>query len=331
MLDLLAKPLSYINLLAIHLGINEKLMYGILIGTAFLIILLFLILVLSKIKKILIRRKVSSFFNITDLSKFKIKKMGKSGTPHYREDGVNSFELALPHWKHMLEDGSKDKKRLFNRVVCDKSLLWLHAGRKVYVLSCSDPFEMIYLIHTLRDSGLDIAPCTQELDKQFKAEQQKLSVNKLIYNLIQRANGDREVFIELCAKRLQAWGYTVTKAPQNDFDMDLFVQRNGHPSIVRCLLTFQGELISLDYIQSFKQAAEQVFADNCMLIATGSVTVAAAGYAKENKIDIVCGEQLIELIYKDVNSLGKEYLNWELTNNDIIGLLDEECAAVYLK
>ena len=51
----------------------------------------------------------------------------------------------------------------------------------------------------------------------------------------------------------------------------------------------------------------------------------------DNKIDIVCGEQLIELVYKDSSSVGKEYLDWELTNNDIIGLLDEECAAVYLK
>lgn len=331
MLDLLAKPLTYINLLSNRLGIEPKLMYGILISIISLIILLIVILAIHKIKRVFIERRISGFFNISDLSKFRVRRMGKPGTQYYREDGVNSFELALPHWKNMLEDGSRDKKRLFNKVVCDKSFLWLHAGRKVYILSCKDPLEMIYLVHTLRDSGLDIAPCIQELDKQIKAEEQKLSVNKLIYNLVQKANGDREVFIELCKERLQVWGYTVAAAPQNSYDMDLFVQRNGHPSIVRCLLTSQGQLISLDYLQSFKQAAEQLLADNCMLITTGSITVAAAGYAKDNKIDIVCGEQLIELVYKDSSSVGKEYLDWELTNNDIIGLLDEECAAVYLK
>ena len=40
MLDLLAKPLTYINLLSNRLGIEPKLMYGILISIISLIILL---------------------------------------------------------------------------------------------------------------------------------------------------------------------------------------------------------------------------------------------------------------------------------------------------
>ena len=72
MLDLLAKPLTYINLLSNRLGIEPKLMYGILISIISLIILLIVILAIHKIKRVFIERRISGFFNISDLSKFRV-------------------------------------------------------------------------------------------------------------------------------------------------------------------------------------------------------------------------------------------------------------------
>ena len=300
------------------------LIYGILIGCLALIIFI-CFMVFRKINKVLIKRNVCRFFELSDLDNFDVRKMGRPGTKYYREDGVNSFNLALPHWKYMLEDGSKDKSKLFNKVVWEKSILWLHAGRKVYVVYTKDPWDMVCLVHILRESGLDISPCQQELDKQETLEQQKNSCNKVIYNVVQSVAGDKQQFVDLCRERLSVWGYKVADAPQNTCDIDLFIQKNNKPSIVRCLLTFQGQLINLEDLQSLKKDAEQFFADSCMLITTGSVTVAAAGYAREHNIEIICGEQLVELLEKDSSVIGRDYLNWEMTEKDINSLLDEEC------
>lgn len=321
--NIMIELLSFINQYCTKYGTN--IVYGVLLGFVFILIL-FVYIIGRHIKQTLIKRKVCRFFDLSDLDKFEVRKMGKSGTVNYREDGVNSFNLSLPHWKYMLEDGSKDKVKLFNRVVWEKSILWLHAGKNVYVVSNKDPWDMIYLVQRLRESGLDIAPCQQELDKQDALEQAKKSCNKEIYNLVQQINGDKEKFVELCRERLLAWGYNVADAPQNTCDIDLFVQRKGRPSIVRCLLISQGQLINLDDLQSFKKDAETFFAETCMLITTGSVTVAAAGYARENKINIISGEQFVEFLQKDVSSVGKGYLDWGMTNSDIISLLDDECA-----
>lgn len=321
-METISELFALLNLYSVKYGAG--LIYGILIGCLALIIFI-CFMVFRKVNKVLIKRNVCRFFELSDLDNFDVRKMGRPRTKYYREDGVNSFNLSLPHWKYMLEDGSKDKSKLFNKVVWEKSILWLHAGRKVYVVYTKDPWDMVCLVHILRESGLDISPCQQELDKQEDAEQQRKSCNKVIYNVVQRTGGDKQQFVELCRERLLAWGYKVADAPQNTCDIDLFVQKNNKPSIVRCFLTFQGQLINLEDLQSLKKDAEQFFADSCMLITTGSVTVAAAGYAREHNIEIICGEQLVELLQKDSSVIGKDYLDWEITEKDINSLLDEEC------
>jgi len=326
--------ITFSNLLALVSIYSAKygagLVYGILIS-CLLLVILFLFIIFHKLRETLVKHKVCSFFDLSDLSQFKVRVMGKPGTRYYREDGVNSFHLELPHWKYMLEDGSKDKAKWFNKVVWEESVLWLHSGRKIYVLCTDDPWDMAYLVHMLRDSGLDISPCQQELDKQDQLEKQKQSCNRAIFNLIQQTAGEKQKFVEICRERLLVWGYKVADAPQNKCDIDLFVQRKGHPSIVRCLLVSQGQLINLEDMQSLRQDMEQFFADSCIMITTGSVTVAAAGYARENKIDVICGEHLIELMQKNPESIEKEWLDWEMTNNDIISLLDEDCAKSILR
>ena len=74
-----------------------------------------------------------------------------------------------------------------------------------------------------------------------------------------------------------------------------------------------------------REGASALFAPSCMYITTGQVSVAAAGFALTNEINIVANDQLVEILEenKPVPS-DKAYTRWELTNEDLKNLLSED-------
>lgn len=255
-------------------------------------------------------QSVKKFFGISDLSVFKIKKMGKIGTKYYMEDGVNKFQVGIP---------IKKKAKLIKK----NSVLWLIIGQKTYVLITKDPFAMIHLVHELRSTGLDISPCDEEVEKQEKIEKSQKSMEEMICDTIQNVNNEND-FVELCRQRLTIHGFVVSDAPGNDNGIRLFINHKNQPKMIKCLLVDRSTLISIEEIETFKDSIQKLFVDAGILITTGKVSVAAVSRAKANNIEIIFNEKLVDLLYssKEIPA-NKQYLRWELTEDDITSMLPE--------
>lgn len=270
------------------------------------------------------RRTLRKTFGITDFSKFKVRKMGRSGSRYYSSNGFNHYEINLPHWKFANEDGSRQKRRV-NKVIWEECSLWLHDRRRVYVLTTINPYEIIFLVHMLRDNGVDIAPCRQELEKQEQIEKSKRSTEEIIGDVIESAQGDEGRFGELCRQRLTLRGCTLSDAPKNGGGINFFYRKNTQPVMVRCHLVPRDYLVSVDEIKGVKRGTEELFAESCLFITTGHLSVAAAGFALTNGIEIISDERLVEIL--EENSpipADKMFTRWELTNDDLKNLLSED-------
>ncbi len=297
----------------------------------FLLIIFFFVLltaifgsIISSIQKWSKEKSLRKAFGITDFSKYKIRKMGRTGSKYYRDTGSNCFEINLPHWKFANEDGSRQNRRV-NKVVWEECSLWLHDRHKTYVMTTTSLHDIIFLVHTLREQGVDIAPCRQELEKQERMEREKKSVEEAIGDVIESVQGNEEQFVELCRQRLTLRGSTLSDAPKNDYGLNFFYRKNSQPVMVKCQLVPRDYLVGIEEMKGVKAGAEELFAESCLFITTGHLSVAAAGFALTNEIEIVTDERLVEIMEEDQPvSADRMFARWELTNNDLKSLLSED-------
>lgn len=278
-------------------------------GAAFLCGLVLFYIIKAVIKKIKYG-SIKKFFGISDLSGFKVKRMGRAGTKYYMEDGANRYQIGIPTNK-----GS--------RILKKKSVLWLIAGRRTHVLITKDPFTMVHLVHQLRETGLDISPCEQELEKKQKSIESQKSMDEKIRDTIQDMENEK-AFVELCRKRLTIHGFIISDAPRNDDGIQLFINHQDRPKMIKCMLVERNTLISTEEIENFKDSIQKFFVDAGILITTGKVSVAAVSLAKANNIEIIFNEKLSDLLYSSREiPANKQYLRWELTEDDINAMLPD--------
>lgn len=291
------------------------------------ILLLFLMVGIGMgLQRALIKRQVARAFAFPDLDHYEVRKMGKPESGDYHE-GYNSYRLGLPHWKFRNDDGTKKAGKRINRVVWEQSVVWLHLGRKVYTLRTKDPWHILYAVHELRESGIDIAPCQQELDKQERLERTRRSPDEVLTELVDRFGEDRQGFVELCRQRLCVRGYSITDAPHNTAGIDLFYKKGNKANIIKCLLQSRQKLVGQEDMDAFYNAGKDLFAEAYTLITTSHITVAAAAYAREHNISIIANEDLVKLLIEDEEiPREKEFRRWEFTDDDIADALPEDLA-----
>jgi len=293
-------------------------------GLAIFIVICIICSIVRFLKKWTKRRAIRKTFGIINFSKFKVRRMGRPGSKHYTDNGSNCFEINLPHWKFANEDGSRQNKRV-NKVIWEKCHLWLHDGQKTYILTTADPYEMIYLVHTLRDKGIDIAPCKQETAKQEEQEKAKKSLEESMAAIIESVDNNNDRFAELCRQRLVLRGYNLSEAPKNNFGLNFFFQKKAHPVMVKCHLVPRDYLVGVEEMKGVKEGAESLFAESCLFITTGRLSVAAVGFALTNGIDIITDERLVEIMEEAKPiPVNKMFTRWELTNDDLKNLLSED-------
>lgn len=311
-----------------HLPITAKNSFQYILPTAVGILLLILFLILTGIaigiRKWSWRRILRREFGITDISRLCVRIMGRHGSRYYTDSASNCYEITLPHWKFANEDGSRQNRRV-NKVVWEECSLWLHDGHKTYVLTTTDPYDMIYLVHTLRERGIDIAPCAQELEKQESIEAAKQNSEEVLREVLEKCEGNEEKFSAICRQRLTIRGYTLTDAPRNNDGLKFFFLKDAQPVMVRCHLVPRDYLVDLDEMRKAKEGTTALFAPHCLFITTGQVSVAAAGYALANGIDMVLNDRLVEILEEDKHvPADKAFTRWEFTNDDLRGLLSED-------
>lgn len=323
-LQVRAEKVPYISLLS---NLPRDTFQCVLLGTVgiFLLILTLIFYGLVKgIKKGMRRRVLRREFGITDFSRFQVRLMGRISSKYYTDNGSNCYKITLPHWEFANEDGSRQNRRV-NKVIWEECILWLHDGQKTYVLTATDPYDMICLVQTLRGKGIDIAPCAQELDKQEFLEKAKRDPEEVLGEVLEKCEGDEEKFSEICRQRLTIRGYTITDAPRNNDGLKFFFRKDSQPIVVRCQLVPRDCLIGLEEMKRVREGAVALFAPACLYITTGQISVAAAGFALTNKIEIISNERLVEILEENKPvPADKAYTRWELTNADLKNLLSED-------
>lgn len=276
-----------------HLNHSQKI---ILLLCLFFILALFV----RSIRLFFRKRKLRKRFGIADLSAFKVQlSKGKAN---------NAYVLKLPHWWAQDENGNP-KRKFLNKVIWEKSTLYLQS----YELTTKYPWDMIFLVHTLRSNGHSVEPCEFELDKQKDVDNQYSNIDAFLASL-----PDAESFAALCKQRLQLREFRVLDAPGDN----LFIQKNGKSQLVKCLFIPRSHLINSEEMMAIREAFDVSLAENCVLITTGKLSVSAARYAMDNHITAITDARLVSLLTEENEILpGKEYLRWELTNKDLVELL----------
>lgn len=289
------------------------------------LLLIFLIRTFQKMRYKMLCNKVKKIFGIPDLKNFKVHKMGKPDTKYYIPDPGNIYRLYLPHWKYATKDGKK-KRAIGNRVVWEESCIWLRAKKVTYVLCTMDPWDMIYVVHQLREYGVTVVPCQMEQEKKDQLKEETLSTEAYIQQLIASMDGEESSFVELCRNQFESNGYKVMDAPQNRANIELFVQKGKEPRYVKCLFVTRKHLTGLDDMKLLREVVvDDLFGDGCLLITTGRITIAAANYARGNNIEVILDDSLIEFAEtKEKVDPAKEFRKWELTEKDLSASLPED-------
>lgn len=317
-------PVPYINYFSQLDPVNFLCAIGVVIIIAVAIISWLIISTVNTMNRAIIHHTIRKFFGERDLKNFNLCRMGRPRSKYYTEEGFNSFSIGFPHWRYKDENGCR-QKRLFNKIVYEESILWLYAGAGTYVLSTNDPYDMVFLVHTLREDGYSIAPCVQELERQEKRELEKRNCNENLRAFIEQMDGDSSRFTEFCRQRLITRGFEISDAPRNNDGIEFFLKSKSIPMVVKCMLLPCSTLIGVNEVQEFKKASENLFVEAGMLITTGKISVAAAGYAKSHGIEIICDERLIALATEDKDLPPElQFRYWELTYEDIQKCLPQD-------
>lgn len=289
------------------------------------IVVLILVLLPVMIHKAKIKRckkKLRTFFNINDFQGFKVSKVGNSRDKYFRCDNGNYLKLNLPYWKRPQSDDPAKKTRR-GPIVRPQSILWLSAGKNTYVMRSKDPLDMLFLVHFLRDNGVNIPPCQQEIEKREQMKEKKRNTEDIIRNVYEAMEGNEALFVELCRERLSLKGCNVLVV-ENALGIDFFAKGKNAAYAVKCFLTARNTLTGMEALKTFYQLVRKTYSHSCMFITTGKVTYAAAQFANSNGIKIICNDDLVALLDKAPAPVpGQEYKSWELTPDDLTLLVQE--------
>ena len=165
--------------------------------------------------------------------KYGISRLPKQTVIKRRMPGHNSYVLQFPCWQYANGDGTRDMRRKDNRVEWKISCLLIDS----YQIFMKNPLQMVRLVRHLRDQGIDIAPCSQELEKrQLLHQQQRMYSSGSSKQLHHRFQSNPFEFEEYCAMLFRAMGKDAkTTQRTNDGGYDVIVHdTDGKYGIVEC-------------------------------------------------------------------------------------------------
>lgn len=305
--------------------VNSSLLLTVLAGSCLALVVLMMILIPILVHRAKIKRckkKLKTFFGINDFQGFKVSKMGNSRDKYFRFDNCNYLQLNLPYWKKP-QGEDPDKKTRRGPIVRPQSILWLSAGKNTYVMRTKDPLDMLFLVHFLRDNGVVIPPCQQEIEKREQTREKRHNAEEIIRNVYDAMDGNEARFVDLCRERLSSKGYNVLMV-ENALGIDFFANEKSTSYAVKCFLTPRDTLTGMEALKTFYQLVKNTYSHSCMFITTGKVTYAAAQFAGSNGVKIICNDDLVALLDKTPAPVpGQEYKSWELTPDDLTLLVQE--------
>lgn len=194
----------------------------------------------------------------------------------------NSYVLRFPTWRYANANGTRDQRRKGNRVNWKSSCLLIDS----YKIFMKNPLQMVRLVRHLREEGFEIAPCSQELDKQ-RAQSATIKTYRSgsSAEIHRRFQDDPYEFEEYCATLFRAMGKKAqTTRRTNDGGYDVIVEDpDGKKGIVECKCYAPDSKIGRPMLQKLVGAAVAypTKLDYIIFITTSDFSEEAKNFAKD--------------------------------------------------
>lgn len=218
-----------------------------------------------------------------------------SPTPESRHPGA--FLLAYPRWRYAHRDGTRDRRRLGNRVVRRWSVL--EVGR--WRLVSADLFGLYDLVLGLRASGVAVACSQQELNKLRAGEARVLARRdgSCLTGIVAAFAGCPGEFAPMCADLFRGAGYRVeTPGPTAHRGFDLRLWRGGQRYVVACACQDWRQPVDRALVHRLQEANVVEGADAMILVSTGPLSPEATAVAVQAGIRIIDGERLVSMFQR---------------------------------
>lgn len=209
-------------------GISPADLHHILRWTGIFLLALLLLFILQRLYRLWLPGHFARRYHISRLPKHTVIKR-RLALPLAR----NSYVLRFPSWRYANNNGTRDQRRKGNRINWKSSCLLIDS----YQIFMKNPLQMVRLVRRLREQGIEIAPCSQEIEKQRELHKcQKTYRSGSSSELHSRFQDDPFEFEEYCAALFRAMGRQAqTTRRTNDGGYDVIVSdANGQHGIVEC-------------------------------------------------------------------------------------------------
>lgn len=270
----------------------------------------------------IIRYLVNQFWIRQFLKKFNIERLPPKTIIARKKRAIkNYFILNFPCWLYANNNGTADKRRKNNHIVQPRSLLYIDK----YEIACQNPMILYSLIQLLRQKGIEIEKCKEEQVKyeNLKYENSRTFIIGDIENIVNRFREHPTDFEEYCAKIFRNMGYNVTVTPAvNDGGYDLILDNGSGNYVVECKCFSSENKVGRPLIQKLVGANQEANASGMIFITTSDYTKTAVEYANITGVELINGEQLIELstsyLSLPTNDCNITDAQWWLTKEDIL-------------
>lgn len=246
----------------------------------------------------------------------------------------NTYVLRFPSWRYANSNGTRDQRRKGNRINWKSSCLLIDS----YQIFMKNPLQMVRLVRRLREQGIEIAPCSQEIEKQHKLHKSQTSYRSgSSAELHSRFQDDPFEFEEYCATLFRAMGKKAqTTRRTNDGGYDVIVSdSNGQHGIVECKCYAPDSKIGRPMLQKLVGAcmAYPTRLDYLIFVTTSDFSEEAKTFAHDFQqrerisFGLINGPALEELSEKYLSdpSLSKkkdarssdDWKQWQLSTSDL--------------
>lgn len=261
------------------------------VATAALLGLLVLVLAgaatVRRVAQARLRRRVGRELGVDLPSGFRVRR-----SQHHRRTGA--FLLAYPTWRFALPDGTRDRRRLGNRVLKRWSVLEIGAWRII----SQDLFGLYDLVLELRSQGMAVACSCQEQNKLRALDAQVLArrYGSEIDGLVAAFSGRSTNFAPFCADLFRGAGFRAQAAEDSRHGgFDLRLWRDGLSFIVACACYDRRRPVDRSVVQRLQEANVIEGADAMIVMSTSSLSVHALAVAREAGVRVIEGQDLVSM------------------------------------
>lgn len=304
--------------------IPDSILYYLVLGVGIFLALCTIFLFIE----ISIRKSFEKKYNIKNISwQLKIRHKKKAVVQ-------NHYELSYPYWYFRKKDGTADLRHKQNSICWQDSVLMVEN----YSVSSKRPYYILAIVKELRDKGIYISPCREELQKydSIKAQKQFCTNSHSIQDIINHYSVKPTEFETFCAELFCKMGYTATVTPPaNDGGYDIWLEQNGNTAIVECKCYNSAHSVGRPLIQKLVGANSVLSADRMIFVTTSNFSSGAVEYAKESGVELVDGVSLLVLLKHYGLLSGKKAViypsEWQLQKEDLKPYVPSDIYAEYFQ